>query len=72
MGSIPDWGAYGRQTIDVSLSHPCFSLPLSVSLKSISISLGEGREREGGGKEEKEKGGREKKKETQRSGHAAL
>ena len=35
-GSIPSWGTYGRQPIDVSLSHPCFSR----SKKSIKLSLG--------------------------------
>ena len=39
VGSITGWGTYGRQPINVSLSHKCFSL--SLSLSSISISLGE-------------------------------
>ena len=30
MGSIPGWGMHGRQLIDVSLSHLCFCLSLSL------------------------------------------
>ena len=41
VGSISGQGAYGRQSVDVSLSHQCFSLSLPLSLKSINISLGE-------------------------------
>ena len=33
-GLIPRLGTYGRQLIDASLWHQCFSLPLSLSLKS--------------------------------------
>ena len=36
-GSIPSHKAYGRQPIDISLSHKCFSLFLPLSLKSITI-----------------------------------
>ena len=31
-GSVPGWGAYERQPIDVSLLHLCFSPSLSLSL----------------------------------------
>ena len=53
VGSVSSQGTYGRQTIDVSLSHQCFSLSLTLSLslslspptlpflKSISMSLSE-------------------------------
>ena len=33
VGSIPGQGAYRRQPIDVSLSHRCFCIPPSLSLK---------------------------------------
>ena len=36
---IPGWGDYGRQLIDVSVSHRCFSPPSS--LKSMAICSGE-------------------------------
>ena len=41
-GLIPSRGVYGKQSIEVSLSHQCFSFSLSffLSLKSINISLG--------------------------------
>ena len=46
-GSILSWGAYGRQLIDVSLSHSSLSLsslphpspPLHLSLKSVNVSV---------------------------------
>ena len=31
-GSIPDWDSFRRQPMDVSLSHCCFSLCLSLPL----------------------------------------
>ena len=37
-GSVPGWGTYERQPIDVSFSHRCLSLSPSLSLKSISMS----------------------------------
>ena len=37
-GWVPGWGAYGKQPIDISRSHQCFSLSLS---KSINIFLSE-------------------------------
>ena len=38
---IPGQGARGKQPINVSLSHQCFSLSLSLSLKSINKFLSE-------------------------------
>ena len=42
-GSVPGWGMHGRQLINVSLSHQCFSLFLSLPLflKSVSMSSDE-------------------------------
>ena len=44
-GSIPSRGTYRRQVIDVSLSHRCLSLSLSLPLKSMNIFSGEEKKR---------------------------
>ena len=40
-GLIPSRGTYGKQSIDVSLSHQCFSLSLFLFLKPINVFSGE-------------------------------
>ena len=42
-GSVPSWDVCERQLIHVSLSHRCFSPSLPLSLKSVSMSSGEGK-----------------------------
>ena len=36
--SVPSWGTNEKQLIDVPLSHPCFSLSLSLSPCPLSLS----------------------------------
>ena len=39
-GSIPGWGAYRRQSIDISLSFQCFCLSLKlISISSVRIKI---------------------------------
>ena len=41
-GLTPGRGVYGRQPVDVSLSHLCFSLPPSSSLSEINDKISSG------------------------------